>query len=36
LIGEAIGDEKDAGADGEGVDLRAMDLDAMARALDGR
>ncbi len=36
LIGEAIGDEKDSGSDAEGVDLGAMDLDAMARALDGR
>ena len=36
LIGEAIGDEKDSGSDAEGVDLAAMDLDAMARALDGR
>ena len=36
LIGEAIGDEKDGGSDAEGVDLGAMDLDAMARALDGR
>ena len=33
LIGEAIGDEKDSGSDAEGVDLAAMDLDAMARAL---
>ena len=36
LIGEAIGDEKDGGSDAEGLDLGAMDLDAMARALDGR
>ncbi|MBB25387.1 MAG: DNA ligase-associated DEXH box helicase [Geminicoccus sp.] len=36
LIGEAIGDEKDGGSDAEGVDLGAMDLDAMARLLEGR
>ena len=36
LIGEAIGDENGGGSDAEGVDLGAMDLDAMARLLDGR
>ena len=36
LIGEAIGHEKDGGVDATGIDLGAMDLDAMARALDRR